>query len=232
MTENEVREAIAIADKEIQELLGLRNNTEFEVIHGQRTANMIVALQTLISVCQSVLNAKVPVELSPETRIATPLCEISFNKGRIVEHNLALSDFRFTDNSDGTVSDSLKKCTWVKRPHTDLPEKFKGEMNFAGRKAACKGLSFAGKTGWRQPNRDELESMRDFSRSNPAVNTDIFPDIKPAWYGTGEEIQDHSEYAWCVYFSGGNVNYTHKGNYSYVWPVRSSQCTFDYLPVR
>lgn len=130
---------------------------------------------------------------------------------------------RFTDNGDGTVSDNLKKTTWIKRPHTDLPEKFKGEMNFADRETACKELKFAGKSNWRQPTRDELESMRDFTRSNPAVNTDIFPDIKPAWYGTGEEVQDHSDWNWCVGFHYGSVFTNHKDGYLYVWPVRSSQ---------
>lgn len=130
---------------------------------------------------------------------------------------------RFTDNGDGTVYDNLKKITIVRRPHTDLPDQFKNEMNFADREAACKALRFADKSNWRQPTRDELESLRDFTKFNPCVDTDIFPDIKPSWYGTGEEVQGYSDYAWCVDFGIGSVNYFHKVFHDYVWPVRSSQ---------
>ena len=35
-----------------------------------------------------------PKEIKPETRIATPLCEISFNKGRIVGHNTCIQQIR------------------------------------------------------------------------------------------------------------------------------------------
>jgi len=133
---------------------------------------------------------------------------------------------RFTDNGDGTVTDNNcngKKLTWIRRPHTDLPDQFKKSMNFAEREAACKNLNFAGKTDWRQPNRAELESMRDFSRYNPAVNTEIFPDIKPEWYGTGEEVQGHPDWFWCVGFNYGGVLDYRKVASNYVWPVRSSQ---------
>ena len=130
---------------------------------------------------------------------------------------------RFIDNGDGTVYDNLKKITIIRRPHTDLPKQFKSEMNFADREAACKVLRFAGKSNWRQPTRDELESLRDFTTLNPCVDTDIFPDIKPAWYGTGEEVQGHSDWNWCVDFNGGGVYDDRKGVRSYVWPVRSSQ---------
>jgi len=34
---------------------------------------------------------------------------------------------RFVDNKNGTITDIKTGLTWVKNPHTDLPEKFKGE---------------------------------------------------------------------------------------------------------
>jgi len=59
---DKLREAIEIADKEIQELLKLRNDTDFELHHGKRTADMIVALKTFIDLAQSylALSGKVP----------------------------------------------------------------------------------------------------------------------------------------------------------------------------
>ena len=52
---------------------------------------LIDAFQKLINVAQSIIDCEGwPDKLLPEIRIATPLCEISFNKGRIVGHNAAL----------------------------------------------------------------------------------------------------------------------------------------------
>jgi hypothetical protein len=48
------------------------------------------AIALLLSLAQAYLSAPVVEDLLPETRIATPLCEISFNKGRIVGFNSAL----------------------------------------------------------------------------------------------------------------------------------------------
>ncbi len=49
-------------------------------------------IQTLLSLAQLFLSVKgMPLKIEiPETRIATPLCEISFNKGRIQGRNQAI----------------------------------------------------------------------------------------------------------------------------------------------
>ena len=49
-----------------------------------------------------------PRKLLPETRIAIPLCEISFNKGRIVGANQMLSDYDEWLKSKGCLEEAVK----------------------------------------------------------------------------------------------------------------------------
>jgi len=127
------------------------------------------------------------------------------------------------DNGDGTVTDPVAKLMWVKRPHTDLPVQFRNRMNLTARREACAGLNFAKHKDWRQPTRKELLTRSDITRFNPAVNTDMFPDIKPEWYGTSDTYAGDKSYCWCVSFYAGIVDDHDEGNDYYVWPVRSSQ---------
>jgi hypothetical protein len=124
---------------------------------------------------------------------------------------------------NGVVIDTHRKKMWVRMPHTDLPEQFKKEFDYEEREAMCRRLTFGGYSDWQQPGREDLESMRDFSRFNPCVNTEIFPDIKPAWYGTGEKVQGNPDLVWAVSFGGGSVDSDFRDGRVYVWPVRPSQ---------
>ena len=63
-------------------------------------------------------------------------------------------------------------------------------------------------SGWRMPQMHELASLVDYSRFNPAIDTDAFPDTKPNWYWTGTvDASSPSDYAWGVNFLDGYVCY-------------------------
>lgn len=130
---------------------------------------------------------------------------------------------RFVDNGDGTVTDHLLKVMWVRRPHTDLPDKSKGEMNWEEAWKYCQALSYAGYSDWNLPTAREIASIIDFERINPAIDTSIFPDIKSSWYWTKTQYPGDKNCYRCAGLYGGNVGYYHEGNTLYVWPVRSSQ---------
>ncbi|MES2315891.1 MAG: DUF1566 domain-containing protein [Pseudomonadota bacterium] len=78
---------------------------------------------------------------------------------------------RFTDNADGTVTDHLTGLVWLKNAGCFSPATWAAALTAANQLASgtC-GLndgSVAGK--WRMPNVNELESLVDVSRANPAV---------------------------------------------------------------
>jgi len=134
---------------------------------------------------------------------------------------------RFIDNKNGTITDTKTGLTWVKNPHTDLPEKFKEHMNWQQAIDACKELSFAGHKDWRLPTVEELRELVDYTRgakdNEPTIDTKFFPDTKCSWYWTSTPCAWDSGIAWCVYFADGYVYSGSKGSSYYVRPVRSSQ---------
>ena len=137
------------------------------------------------------------------------------------------SGVRFIDNKDGTITDTKTGLTWVKNPHTDLPEKFKSEMKWQLAIDACKELDFASHKDWRLPTAEELISIINWEAgakdNEPTIDTKFFPDTKTSYYWTITPCPWNAGYARVVGFSYGGVNGYGKGCYNYVRPVRSSQ---------
>jgi hypothetical protein len=80
---------------------------------------------------------------------------------------------RFTDNSDGTVTDHLSGLVWLKNAGCFSPTAWSTALTAANQLASgvC-GLTDGSNAGkWRMPNANELESLVDVSRVNPAVST-------------------------------------------------------------
>jgi hypothetical protein len=79
---------------------------------------------------------------------------------------------RFVDNGNGTVSDNLTGLVWLKNAGCFAPANWAAALTAANQLAsgAC-GLSDGSTAGqWRMPNANELESLVDVSRANPAVS--------------------------------------------------------------
>ena len=134
---------------------------------------------------------------------------------------------RFIDNKNGTITDTKTGLTWIKNPHTGLPEKFKGEMKWQEAIDACKDLNFSGHKDWRLPTVEELISIIDWEAGaksgEPTINTKFFPDTKCSWYWTVTPCPWGTGGARIVNFGYGGVNDGSKGYSNYVRPVRSSQ---------
>ena len=87
------------------------------------------------------------------------------------QSGVAWPSARFTDNGDGTVSDRLTGLVWLRNAGCFTPGSWAGALTAASQLAsgAC-GLSDGSAAGqWRMPNVNELESLIDVSKSNPAV---------------------------------------------------------------
>ena len=89
----------------------------------------------------------------------------------------------------------------------------------------CENLTLGGHSDWRLPNRNELQSIVDYSRYNPAIDTTYFPGTVASYYWSSTPYaNDASYYAWIVYFNVGYVYNLTKTNYNYVRAVRGGQC--------
>jgi len=75
---------------------------------------------------------------------------------------------RFIDNGDGTVIDTATGLMWIKDPQAaglGMTMYWYDAIN------ACENLIYAGHDDWRMPNINELMSIVDHSRYNPAWDT-------------------------------------------------------------
>jgi len=95
---------------------------------------------------------------------------------------------------------------------------------------AEEGAAYAAEIGDRLADDFELITLIDHSKECPAIIEPFKKVPYNDWYWTRTPCGKSS--LWCVDFYYGPVYLYHKASYNYVWPVRSSQCQLDYLPVR
>ena len=124
-----------------------------------------------------------------------------------VQKGVTWPGVRFIDNSNGTVSDHLTGLIWLKNASCFSPSDWATALTAANQLASgsC-GLSDGSLAGhWRMPNANELESLVDVSRANPAVaNGHPFTNIHLAKaYWTSTTYTALTSNAMAIRFSDG-----------------------------
>ncbi|MEA2091815.1 MAG: DUF1566 domain-containing protein, partial [Campylobacterota bacterium] len=94
--------------------------------------------------------------------------------------------------SGNIVSDSLTKLQWQ-------DDAVGSTMSWNGAISFCENLTLDGYSDWRVPNINELKSIVDRSKSNPAIVTG-FSHISSNYYWSATTHQGYSERAWIVSF--------------------------------
>jgi hypothetical protein len=133
-----------------------------------------------------------------------------------LERGVAWPSPRFTDNGNGTVTDKLTGLMWSKNANLAA-----GTKTWQEALDYVKTLSTGGYSDWRLPNRKELFSLIDHSKTTPALPADHpFQNLQGYyWSSTGE--QESEIYAFAVYMTYGDMSGGNKSaDYFYVWPVR------------
>lgn len=158
---------------------------------------------------------------------------------------------RFTDNKDGTVSDNLTGLIWLKDANcTDAvggiargsgllnwPSALSWSNSLANGKCSLSDNSVAG--DWRLPNINELRSLVDYSRHDPALSIGHpFSNVQSVWYWSSTTNPVYTGGAFNVGMSRGSIHSTgkprpliggesrveNKGeNRLGVWPVRGGR---------
>ena len=120
----------------------------------------------------------------------------------------------YTDNGDGTVTDTSTGLMWQQAGSSNY-------MDWEQALAYCEGLNLGGYTDWRLPNKKELQSLVDYSRYNPAINTTYFPNTAASWYWSSTTNAYYTFSAWFMYFYYGYDHYySNKYTDNYVRAVR------------
>ena len=106
----------------------------------------------------------------------------------------------FYDNDNGTVSDSVTTLMWQQGDGQNSSDRtWEDALDY------CENLSLGGHSDWRLPNVRELESIVDWDRYNPAINTIYFPGCRSSYYWSGSIDAVNSGLAWHVDFYNGAV---------------------------
>ena len=99
------------------------------------------------------------------------------------------------DDTKNVVTDSVYKLMWQ-----DGEEIFKGDYDEAVK--YCENLTFAGFEDWRLPTIDELISITDKSKFNPAINP-AFKNVNSDMYYSFTKSAESMSNAWAVFFRNG-----------------------------
>ena len=141
----------------------------------------------------------------------------------------------FTDNGDGTITDSTTGLVWDKCSrgqvwdNTTPPGTCTGAASTHSWAAAlaeatvANAASHRGQAGWRLPNHTELESLVKIDAHSPAIDDTYFPATPSNWYWTSTTNAPNPANAWSVLFDDGDANASYKTNTFHVRLVRSGQ---------
>ena len=133
---------------------------------------------------------------------------------------------RFTDNSNGTVTDNLTGLIWLKDANCFGYPTWTAALVSANSLAspACSLSDDSVAGDWRLPSVTELSSLHDLSKSSPALPTGNYMAVSACW--SSSTYAYDASYAWFASNSTGTVSFLHKDGTSggfYVCPVRGGQ---------
>jgi len=122
----------------------------------------------------------------------------------------------FVDNDNGTVTDTETGLMWQKET---APSKYTWQESLA----YAEGLSLGGHSDWRLPNRNELQTLVDYSRYNRAIDPLLEANTWSSAYWSSTTIAGNTVDAWLVGFYDGGAYYGDKSLSWYVRAVRAGQ---------
>ena len=138
-----------------------------------------------------------------------------FNKKiNSLAHNINPNSMNFVKKGD-VVIDKDRKLMWQDNKSLNSQK----QMNWQQARKYCKNLKLAGHKDWRLPTIQELSTIIDLDRYNPAIAKE-FKNVKSDWYWTNTSCASNSNDAWGLYFKYGSDYHDYKNSSAYVRCVR------------
>ena len=130
---------------------------------------------------------------------------------------------RFTDNTDGTITDNLTGLVWLKNANCFGARIWHDALTDSnGLNSGECGLTDGSAEGdWRLPNEKKLQSLIDFSNYSPALPTGHpFTNVQSSYYWSSTTYANATNHKWSVNLLTGRVTDPNKTANYYIWPVR------------
>ena len=124
----------------------------------------------------------------------------------------------FTNHSDGTITDNRTGLMWQDQTTVNNSTTY----THANAISYCDNLSLAGYTDWVLPNYGQLQSIVNFSTSNPSKFS-AFSYVASNIYWSSTTYAPNTANAWIVNFYNGDTANYDKANSYYVRCVRGGQ---------
>lgn len=145
---------------------------------------------------------------------------------------------RFTDNSDGTITDNLTGLMWTRDAGTPTAGACTGGMKTWQESldyvACLNNNNYLGHSNWRLPNVNEIESFLSHNEADQSVwlNGQGFTNVQSSQYWSSTTFASNPLEAWYISMGGVDVRDDNKLTHHYVWPVcSSSSLTWAPTPV-
>lgn len=139
-------------------------------------------------------------------------------------------DSRYTDNGDGTVTDTTTGLMWKQCPEglSGADCATGGGVTYTWQGALEQAVTvnsggFAGQTDWRLPNLKELASLVETKCYSSAINATLFPNTPSLGFWSASPYADGADRAWFVNFDSGLDFALYKYDVYYVRLVRGGQ---------
>jgi len=138
----------------------------------------------------------------------------------------------FTDNGNGTVTDNVTGLMWEQKTDDGGSRDKDIALTWKDSLAYCEDLVLGSYTDWRLPNPKELERIVDLSTSNPAIDTNYFPNTNNDLYWTGTTcVGCHKHKAYAYDFSDGELYFgIKKVPGEEVYPEHYTRCVRQHNP--
>ena len=233
--------------EDIYNLINLgTTNVPRTTIFAEPTAGPVATGHTLTQVYDRAKTSSRPARTGQTSIIPLDVANIAGADGKL-QKGVTWPSPRFTDNTNGTVTDNLTGLIWLKVADYKTTTSTTGTAIWVDALAFCNTLK-SGQCGltdgstegqWRLPNYFELVSLLDLAYSGPALSNDAgtgqwgtgtysFAGVQSFYYWSSTTIAYTSEattsFAWLVGLKDGYMTGDAKdATYPYVWPVRGGQ---------